>query len=411
MDGGMRFARGLQRAVLGAIFAACAARTEAERRSACVKRAGPKLEDDFADLISFLVYKAPISPEAVIFVGETTQASESKLPKMLRSVYTENYKDLTKRFRDKDSRSKDSLLERLEELRSMRRDRALRSRDAIFQRDSSKQAMEIQKGILAKYIERINRLGEGQVSLLWKYFDRLRRMKKEDRTQLFEKHQEYMMWALHGLKEGASFKRRMESSRRELNNLVKKMVMEGKGPSLEQFRIERAKFNLGGPVVSPSLFLQMAEESGKSGERVVRALARALLLPQKILASRLKGKASLDVKEGVLDFVKTALGLRQTYYLREEIDAARHLRSELICKFVKTKVNREAIVERIDRLQEEAGVQMLETLEQADPGFFKDFILYSRRMASDYERLLTLDNTSNLLKQELEKEAGLPSLK
>jgi hypothetical protein len=402
----MHFIKSLGGAALGLALALCAA--GAPGKDVHLVRRMHRFEDELADTISFLLYKAPISPEAIIFVNQTTRGGEAGLPKLLKGVHMENYKDLVKRFREKKNRTKAGLLGRLEQLKEMQQESALHTRDRIFSRDTSQQAMGIHRRILTQYIDRVGRMQETQVGLFWRSLDKLKSMKGDDRNRLLEKYQEYMVWALRSLKEGVSFRRRMEGGAREFNNLIKRALMESGGPSLEKFKMERARFNLGGSILSPALFLQMAEESGRESEKIVRELSRALFVPQKILAARLKGRESLDMKEGVLDFIKASVGIKQAHYLREAIDGAHHMRSELICKFARGRSDREQVMRHIDHLQREDNTRMLETFEQADPAFFRDFLLYSGKMVKDYEKLLTLENTSEILKRELEREAGLP---
>lgn len=365
-------------------------------------------EDDVADVASFLVYKAAVSPPALLFLSETNGLGESKVRGIVKSLIAEQTDAFYALFKSKKNRSKKKLLALLEDSASVSRGKGFRKRDALFAKDKSRQAIGLHKRAVGMYAKKVGGLSDNEMLLLWKYADEFRGMKRASRAEIDASFKELIARVQKSLAEGVNVRKRLESGEREFNLKFKKVLLKITDAEMGSRRVEKARFNLAGAIVSPNLLLQMAEGiDDPDKEKFLKEVVRALFLPVLMLRDKLKDKKELDVKEGVLEFIRACIGLRKGHFLREKIDAAHQKRSEVICKFTRKARDREEVLKRIDEVQDENNFEMMRALEGVDPSFFSKFLIANNDLVKDYEALLISDRRNKEAKERVEKAVGI----
>lgn len=350
---------------------------------------------EITPILSALFYKSVISPESLLFLSSTAGVKDKKIKKALAKTINEQSKEISKNIECLAKKNKNELIAMIKKLNGIERSESkgikglLKLRSELYKSDKSDQVLLIHGKMVDNLIRKVSLLTDADYELL---LSLLRRLSSRYRA-LTEKFIGSFLSLKKKIEPSVNVKTKLENAERDFNTEVEKELRE-KVSNRYRSALERARFNLGGSIVSPNLMLQMA--GGIDGkEAFVKALARGVFNPVLLLKGKLQGRSDSEVKEGVLEFIDECLGKLSKYPLREEIETGFVKRSELMERFTRSMRDKKEVTKVIEEAQDRGTREMLEVLRGEDPKFFKKFLIVDDEVIKRYKKiLLTGDRNS-----------------
>jgi len=358
------------------------------------------VEEDTADMAEFLVFLAPAAWNSVLYIAHTQNASVSSITKMGKAIEKENITELKNLMKSKNLR--EALLEHLDKL-AKERDPSTPAKNRLFSMDTTEQAANMQKDAIEKAQNRIKTYSASSFVILKEYISALSGLSAKDQNGIWVKYKEVVNQTQRAMKGTESVKRKISALEREFSLHIQQLLTKRETPR-QDFLIERARFNLGGFLHSPGIFLQISQAFSENGKRdFLKKTVEGLLQPVFALQSLTKTLPPEQVKAEVLRFLEAASGEISSHVLKEKIEKAYQLRSESISMYTELFPQSKERTLKIDEVQTKNTKRMVEALKKAKPEMFKGFFVINKKVAALYTDLVLKSGVSEKNKREIKK--------
>lgn len=367
--------------------------------------ASSSLEMEVADMAGFLVYSSPAVWNALVFISNTQKVKPATIVQKAKKLVGENNALLKEALAAKDE-LKNALVPLLARL-AKEYDKKTPEKNKLFHLDPSEQSVFLQKRELDRAAARLSTYSAGAQALLKKYLKTLLNLSAKESAGIWRRYQSVIEHTNTAMRSNISVRNKLSSLVREFNLEIEQLLHQSPNSSNE-FNLEKARFNLGGSIYTPGALVQISTViSQKPYDPFLKHLVQGILQPIQSLRSAVQRMTPEEIKAEVIRFIHASTGQLSMHPLKEEIDAAYHLRSESICKYTDKFPRPKERTLKIDQNQADKVRQMLTVLLHAPSPQFKDFLLLDQNMVSLYTDLVLNNSGDVKRKKEISERFNL----
>ncbi|KAH9386971.1 uncharacterized protein NEMAJ01_1867 [Nematocida major] len=396
-----------RKVLLSLFFASLQATSALSQPESTPRKSIAEAEKALADTAVFIVFTAPVSWEALVFQTYVQKRTASEAFSLSREAIFENIAALQKILKDPDffTVGLKALLTKYERTYI----RGHPSRNKLFEEDvETPQVDRMQRKSITENLQKLTGLSQTEAALLREDIAQImKEARKQPDSPVWTTYKSVIEKALLAMKSNASVKNSMEISTGEFSRTATQLILK-KPISQGKFNLERARFNLGGAVYSPSLMLEIvAKLQDEDKSRFVDGLVDSLLQPLEVLRGNLSGSSPSQVKEEIIRYMQAVSGTLSVYPQKKEIAESQAIRSESICRRIKNLLDKKPVSQRIDEIQIGNTKRMASVLQEASPDLFKEFLQVDRRISEKYKAYIKTGGGDEKVRKEIEALLGV----
>lgn len=366
-----------------------------------------KMEAAMADLAIYTVFTAPVTWDALIFQTYVQKRKVNEALELSKLAIGENISALTNILKNSNSFIRD--LKRLLKKYERAHLESYPYRNRLFKGTlETYQTEQMQEKSIEKPILSLATLTNVQETFLKEKIEKLIKIITNNKnTNIWPTYKTVIEKAIKAAHENMPVSTSIKIAVKEFKTICSHILLN-KLVNEYEFKVEKAKFNLGGGVYSPGLLLEIAAKlKDADKDRFIQNLISSLIEPLLQIKNKVSAYKPADIKEEVIKYVNALTDSTQVYDLRKEISESQVLRSESICRRIDKLPTKEKLSERIDEVQIHNTNKMLKILQETSPESFKNFLVVDRQLMQKYIEYVKTGGGDEKLKSEIEAFFGL----
>ena len=268
---------------------------------------------------------------------------------------------------------------------------ALQKRNKLFNEDASQISINLYKSNLEELKNLVGKLNNAElVNIL-------------DIKDMKKKNQKYVKLVKALRRAIIETDNLTKAINRELREFVYEFVSKASVPETKDFIDTKTLFNLGGTIIAPNIFIQMARDIFTvDRDKLIERAVKRILAPLSALELYIRYKSNVEKKEEIVKFMLACLEKRNSIFY-DEIDEAFKARSMILNLYFKNEdfSKSENMLEKIDKYQENFAEELKSKVVEMKEDVLANFFIVNDDVIKCYTDLIrngTKENQVKLMK-------------